>query len=117
MRRPRTSTSTPTSTPAGGFDRLARRALWASGWLARIVLIGLIRLYRATLSSVLGGQCRFDPSCSRYAEEAIRSRGATVGSGLAVWRILRCNPFARGGVDEPPSRRAYDAVIHRSGAA
>lgn len=81
------------------------------------MLIGLIRLYRVTLSGVLGGQCRFEPSCSRYAEEAIRARGATVGSALAAWRILRCNPFARGGRDEPPGRLVYDGIIPRRPAA
>ncbi|MFL5799262.1 MAG: membrane protein insertion efficiency factor YidD [Actinomycetota bacterium] len=91
--------------------------LRASGWPARVALIGLIRLYRATLSGLLGGQCRFGPSCSRYAEEAIRTRGAAVGSVLAAWRVLRCNPFARGGRDEPPAPPEYETVIPRRPAA
>jgi putative membrane protein insertion efficiency factor len=86
----------------------ARRVLWLAGWPARTLLIGLIRVYRMTLSGVLGGQCRFHPSCSDYAEGAIRNRGATVGAALAAWRILRCSPLSRGGIDPAPagSRRA-----------
>jgi uncharacterized protein len=70
------------------------------------MLIGFIRLYRATLSGWVGGQCRFYPSCSHYAEEAIRSQGALRGSMLSVWRVLRCNPFSKGGLEPaPPSRQ------------
>ncbi|MBI3647166.1 MAG: membrane protein insertion efficiency factor YidD [Actinobacteria bacterium] len=84
-----------------------------TGAPARAVLVGLIHLYRLTLSGVLGGQCRFSPTCSIYAEEAIRARGAFVGSALAAWRVLRCNPFGRPGVDPAPDARAYDDLIHR----
>jgi putative membrane protein insertion efficiency factor len=77
----------------------------------RWLLIGMVRGYRATLSGWLGGQCRFYPSCSVYAEQAIRSRGALVGSALAVWRVLRCNPFGRGGVEHVPGVE-YDDVTH-----
>jgi putative membrane protein insertion efficiency factor len=99
--------------------RLARgrRVLWIAGWPIRLALIGLIRLYRLSLSGLLGGHCRFEPTCSRYAEAAIRARGAVAGSVLAVWRIARCNPFARGGRDEPPRRAEYANVIHRAGSA
>jgi uncharacterized protein len=94
-----------------------RRVVWFLGTPARSVSIGLIRLYRATLSSSLGGQCRFYPSCSHYAEDAIQIHGAIKGWGLAAWRIARCGPFTRGGVDHVPSRpsghREYDAVAHR----
>jgi putative membrane protein insertion efficiency factor len=82
-----------------------------------MALIVGIRLYRVTLGGMLGGQCRFHPSCSVYAEEAIRTVGATRGSALAIWRVLRCSPLSAGGVDYPPARQAqeYDAVIHRVG--
>jgi uncharacterized protein len=93
----------------------ARRALWAAGAPARTLLIWSIRLYRATLSGWLGGQCRFYPTCSHYAEDAIRTHGAIIGSGLTAWRILRCNPFGKGGIDHVPAphrtHSAYDAVI------
>ena len=102
---------------------MIRRVLWAAGAPFRALLIGIIRIYRATLSGWLGGQCRFYPSCSHYAEDAIRSQGALRGSILAAWRVLRCNPFGKGGVEPaPPPRRAlrsehrpaYEPVIPSS---
>jgi len=91
-----------------------RRIVWTAGAPIRLVLLGAIALYRATLSGAFGGQCRFSPGCSRYAAEAIRTRGALVGTALAVRRVLRCNPFGRGGLDPVPQRRVYDAVMHRT---
>ena len=76
-----------------------RRGLYGAGAPVRALLIGCIKVYRVSLSGWLGGQCRFYPSCSRYAEDAIRVHGAVRGSGMAVWRVLRCNPFGAGGVD------------------
>jgi uncharacterized protein len=89
-----------------------RRAVWLAGAPVRFAVISLIQMYRATLSGWLGGQCRFYPTCSHYAEEAIRVHGAFKGSAMAVWRIARCGPFTAGGVDRVPPRRAqaYDAV-------
>jgi putative membrane protein insertion efficiency factor len=93
-----------------------RRIVWLLGVPARAVSIGLIRLYRATLSSSLGGQCRFYPSCSHYAEGAIRTHGAIRGWAMTAWRIARCGPFTAGGVDRvPPARAAhlrYDGDAH-----
>jgi hypothetical protein len=80
----------------------ARRFWWLAGAPLRALLLGGIRLYRATLSGWFGGQCRFSPTCSHYAEAAVRSRGAVVGASFAVWRVLRCNPFGRGGLDPAP---------------
>lgn len=91
------------------------RIAWRAGAPARLALLGLIRLYRVTLSGWLGGQCRFYPTCSRYAEDAIRLHGAMRGMVMAAWRIARCGPFTRGGVDRVPAPRhvtEYDAVIH-----
>jgi putative membrane protein insertion efficiency factor len=92
-----------------------RRVVWMAGAPARIALVACIRLYRLTLSGWIGGQCRFYPSCSHYAEGAIRTHGAIRGSLMAAWRIVRCGPFTPGGVDPvPPATRprAYDGVIH-----
>ena len=75
------------------------------------LLIGGIRLYKATLSGWLGGQCRFYPTCSNYAEEAIAVHGAMRGSAKAIWRILRCNPFGAGGVETVDQVAAYERVI------
>ncbi|MCG6925840.1 MAG: membrane protein insertion efficiency factor YidD [Acidobacteria bacterium] len=68
---------------------------------ARLVLL-LIEGYRLLLSPVLGGHCRFWPSCSAYAQEAVERHGAVQGCDLALRRLLRCHPFAPGGVDPVP---------------
>ena len=93
-----------------------RRGLWNAGAPARLVLLAAIRAYQLTLSAWLGGQCRFSPTCSRYAEEAIRSLGATRGSFLAARRVLRCNPFGRGGRDPVPQPRTVDDTSIRRAA-
>ena len=84
-------------------------------------MLALIRMYQLTLSAWLGGQCRFYPSCSQYAREAIQVHGALRGSGLAAWRILRCGPFTDGGFDpvsRARTRRAlYESVIQGHGEA
>jgi putative membrane protein insertion efficiency factor len=99
--------------------RRIRELAWTLGTPVRGLLIGLIRLYQVTLSGWLGGQCRFSPTCSRYAERAIRTHGAIRGTALAAWRIARCGPFTEGGVDHvPPTRRRgreYDLVINPGG--
>ena len=91
-----------------------RGILWVAGAPARWVLLGAISLYRLTLSGWLGGQCRFSPTCSRYAEEAIREHGAFKGSVLMVRRVLRCNPFGRGGLDPVPPGRGHKSAADRS---
>jgi putative membrane protein insertion efficiency factor len=68
-------------------------------------LLLLIRLYQRTLSKLLGPVCRYYPSCSHYGYRAIEVHGAVKGSALTVWRILRCNPWSRGGVDHVPPRK------------
>ncbi len=67
-----------------------------------------LAFYQRWLSPVLhsvsgsAGACRFHPSCSEYAAAAVERHGALLGSGLALWRLLRCNPFSKGGFDPPP---------------
>ena len=68
----------------------------------KIVFLFLIKFYRAAISPLLGPRCRFEPSCSAYAEEALRQHGVIKGLGLAAWRLGRCHPFARGGIDPVP---------------
>lgn len=65
------------------------------------VLIGLVRLYQIALSPLLGRNCRFDPTCSQYFILAVQKYGAIYGTIKGTWRILRCNPFCRGGEDPP----------------
>lgn len=71
----------------------------------KTVLLGLIELYRLCLSPFFGTQCRFYPTCSSYAREAIEQHGALRGSYLALRRLLRCHPYHAGGVDPVPPRR------------
>ena len=66
------------------------------------LLISLIRFYKSALSPYLGARCRFTPTCSAYAVQAISKHGAFKGTGLAMWRVLRCNPFGKGGYDPVP---------------
>jgi putative membrane protein insertion efficiency factor len=70
--------------------------------LAQRALLLAVEAYRVTLSPLLGGHCRYEPSCSRYAEEALRRYGAVTGSRLALLRLLRCHPFHAGGFDPVP---------------
>ena len=64
--------------------------------------IGAVRLYQWTLRPFIGANCRFYPTCSDYAVEALRRHGALRGAGLAGWRVLRCNPWNEGGYDPVP---------------
>jgi uncharacterized protein len=65
-------------------------------------LLALVQLYRVFLSPFLGGACKFYPSCSKYAQEAIARHGAKHGSALALKRLWRCRPFTKGGFDPVP---------------
>jgi hypothetical protein len=68
----------------------------------RTVAILPIRLYQLTISRLLpANTCKYHPSCSEYAVLAIRKHGVVRGSGLAAWRLLRCNPWSHGGIDYP----------------
>jgi uncharacterized protein len=89
------------------------RAAWLVGWPLRTALLGAVALYRVTLGVMLGGRCRFHPSCSAYAEEAIRTHGAVRGVGLTAWRILRCSPLTTGGLDPVPPRSDREVRVVR----
>ena len=64
----------------------------------------LVKIYQVTLSPLLGSNCRFSPTCSNYAIEAIRVYGPLKGSILAMKRIIKCHPFNKGGVDQVPNK-------------
>jgi uncharacterized protein len=79
------------------ISRAARRATVA-------VLVFLIRAYRAALTPFFGPCCRFEPSCSAYMEESVHRHGPISGARLGLLRIMRCHPFAAGGLDPVPSQ-------------
>jgi len=65
-------------------------------------LLWLLRHYKRFISPALPAACRYVPSCSEYAQEAVARYGAMRGTALSAWRLLRCNPFTRGGYDPVP---------------
>ena len=75
------------------------------------VAILFVRVYRAVVSpfvpQTIGGRCKYHPSCSQYALDALREFGFFRGSFLAVWRVLRCNPWSHGGVDYAHDQRVF----------
>ncbi|SOC58261.1 membrane protein insertion efficiency factor YidD [Ornithinimicrobium cerasi] len=95
----------------GGVPAGERRAVLA------LPLVWLVQLYQRTLSPLLGPVCRYYPSCSAYSVTALERFGPVRGSWLTAHRLLRCNPFARGGVDHVPPRRsrAVGEPRHTSG--
>jgi uncharacterized protein len=74
---------------------------------AQALLTAPIRLYQRFISPLLPRRCKYEPTCSAYAVEAVRSFGAARGSVLAVWRFLRCNPFSDGGHDPVSSQQVF----------
>lgn len=77
------------------------------------LLLSLIAIYQRLLSPLLGSRCRFHPSCSDYARTAIARFGPSRGGVLALWRILRCQPFSEGGIDEVPETFTLRRPHHR----
>jgi len=90
------------------LERLRAALVW--------VLLLPIRAYSRLLSPALPRRCRYYPTCSAYAEQALRTHGVIRGGGLAAWRIVRCNPFSAGGVDEVPPPRPRRPRTHTHGA-
>ena len=82
----------------------------------RLLLIWLLRLYRATISPLYGQVCRYHPSCSAYALDAVTLHGSWYGSWLAVRRLARCHPWAAGGYDPVPPVRAPAGTTPSQGA-
>ncbi len=81
---------------------------WSQPWhsvarIPRLALMGLVRAYRLLLSPSLGSACRFEPTCSAYALQALERHGAAGGSYLTLRRLVRCNPWCDGGHDPVPA--------------
>ena len=75
-------------------------------WLVRM-LLAPIRVYQRVVSPALPRRCKYEPTCSAYAAEALRTHGPVRGVLLAGWRLLRCNPFSHGGYDPVSSQRLF----------
>jgi putative membrane protein insertion efficiency factor len=73
----------------------------------RAIVLAPIWLYRRVVSPALPRRCKYEPTCSRYAEQAIREFGILRGLVLAGWRLLRCNPWSHGGYDPPHAQRLF----------
>ena len=84
---------------SGGFWKRSRSIFKR---ICALPLIALVKFYQLCISPFTPPSCRFTPTCSQYGLEAIQKYGAFKGSLLALWRILRCNPFSHGGYDPVP---------------
>jgi uncharacterized protein len=76
----------------------------------RAVAIAPITIYQRLISPAIPRRCKYEPTCSRYAVEAIREYGILRGAVLAVWRLLRCNPWSYGGYDPVEAQRVFEIV-------
>lgn len=84
--------------PAPSGLHRAARAAWR---VPRFLLVGVVRLYQTAISPWLPASCRYTPTCSEYAVQALRQYGAVRGTVLALWRIGRCHPWGGHGYDPP----------------
>ncbi|QEO09044.1 membrane protein insertion efficiency factor YidD [Protaetiibacter larvae] len=80
--------------------------------LPRNICVAILRGYRAVISPLYGDVCRYYPSCSAYTLGAIQEHGVVKGVGLGAWRIARCHPWARGGIDDVPESRHHHDHYH-----
>jgi putative membrane protein insertion efficiency factor len=83
---------------------------------ARILLVAAIRVYQRLLSPLFGARCKYHPSCSEYAAEAITRFGILRGLVLSAWRLLRCNPWSHGGFDPVDAQRLFKSPASLHGA-
>ena len=86
-----------------------------SSW-PQAVLVGAVRAYRFALSPWLGSACRFEPTCSAYALDALEKHGAAAGAALTIGRIARCHPWCAGGIDPVPAAppRFFTGLLARA---
>lgn len=108
---------TPSSLPQAPQGTRARLLHWVKVG-PRMPFVWFMRGYRRVVSPLYGPVCRYYPSCSKYALDAFEAKGALAGVGLTAWRLLRCNPFSRGGVDYAPGSvlAQRSAQLRKNGA-
>jgi putative membrane protein insertion efficiency factor len=99
------STSAPAEPPAHGPLELLRRG-------ARAIVLAPILVYQRVISPAIPRRCKYEPTCSRYAVEAVRRYGILRGLVLAGWRLLRCNPWSYGGYDPVEAQRVFRTRGH-----
>ncbi len=99
---------------------LVQSVLWvwdhSIGWVVRGLFLVLILGYQRLISPLLPASCRYHPSCSAYGFEAIIVHGSAKGLVLSAWRLLRCNPWSKGGVDPVPDKDRWLPNIHADGS-
>jgi uncharacterized protein len=95
------------SAAARGSASPARRRTQGVARVARMAVVAPIVVYQRLISPAIPPRCRYEPSCSRYAAAAIQEYGILRGLILAGWRLLRCNPWSRGGYDPVQSQRVF----------
>ena len=99
---------------------MGRSVLWvwdhSIGWLVRGLFLVLIVGYQRLISPLLPASCRYHPSCSAYGFEAITVHGSAKGLVLTAWRLLRCNPWSKGGVDPVPDKDRWLPNIYPDGS-
>ena len=88
-------------------DSALRAPLHAVESLPSMLAIGLVWVYRYTLGLLFPASCKYHPSCSQYAIDALRRFGLFRGAVLAGWRLLRCNPWSHGGVDKVEDQKVF----------
>jgi uncharacterized protein len=93
------------SSPAGHREPARRVPAW--GRIARAIAIAPIVVYQRVISPAIPRRCKYEPTCSRYAVDAIREYGILKGLVLAGWRLLRCNPWSYGGYDPVEAQRVF----------
>lgn len=89
--------------------------LWTIFLLPRNAAVSFIKGWRAIISPLYGNVCRYHPSCSAYGLGAVQQYGLVRGGAMTLWRILRCNPWSRGGIDDVPARMDGNFPLSRFG--
>lgn len=85
------------------------------GLIPRNLELAFLMVYRRLISPLYGDVCRYHPSCSAYTLHSVQQRGAILGSARGLWRILRCNPWAAGGIDDAPLKTNFRYTITAHG--